>query len=141
MSHQQTNYAARIRKEGYRLTPQRQIILDALCSFGRHATIAEIYARVQEVSPAIDRATVYRTMGFFEALGIVGAAEVDGAAVYEIVSGGAHYHLVCRVCGRIDHLPAYHLADLVSHLEKQHGFVAEIDRLTIPGRCCNCADS
>lgn len=138
MSHTQVDYAGRIREEGHRLTPQRQIILDALCSIGRHASIAELSERVKAVSPAIDRATVYRTMDFFSDMRLVTSAEVDGVTVYEIAAAEPHYHLVCKRCGGIAHLPAYHLTDLVEHLAAQHGFVAEIEQMTIPGICKDC---
>lgn len=138
MSHTEVDYVGRIREEGYRLTPQRQIILDALCAIRRHASIAELVERVRAVSPAIDRATVYRTMVFFSELRLVTSAEVDGVTVYEIASSEPHYHLVCRRCGAIAHLPAYHLAGLVEHLAVEHGFVAEIEQLTISGVCSEC---
>ncbi|MCP4425021.1 MAG: hypothetical protein GY803_11045 [Chloroflexi bacterium] len=41
VSHHTLNY-----EQGYRLTPHRQITLDAVCAIGRHATANEIYERI-----------------------------------------------------------------------------------------------
>lgn len=138
MSHNKLGYAQRIRERGYRMTPQRQMIIDALCAIGGHATIGEIYARVHEQAPAIDRATVYRTVRFFQDLRLVVAAEIDGVTLYEVAAEEPHHHLVCRDCGRVQFLSDKHLHDLAEHLQREHGFAAELDHLAIPGLCRDC---
>lgn len=142
MSHQNHNLSALVHQRGHRLTPQRQIILDALCATGGHVTVAELYERVHAQFPAIDRSTVYRALDFFGELGLVCAAEVGGAMVYEIAPGdgsGAHHHLICRDCGDVAHVPGDAFADLAERLRAEHGFAAEMDNLSIHGRCRECA--
>jgi Fur family ferric uptake transcriptional regulator len=78
MSHTTLDLAAALHNRGARLTPQRQIILDALCALGGHVTVAELYERVHADFPAIDRSTVYRALAFFVELGLVAAAEMGG---------------------------------------------------------------
>ena len=139
MSHHELNYDERIREQGYRLTPQRQMIMDALCAIGGHATASEVYDQVYELTPAIDRATVYRTLHFFCDLRLVVATKMNGDTCYEIVGKTPHHHLLCRICGREQELSDYHLHDLVEHLQCEHGFTAEIDHLVIAGVCDQCA--
>jgi len=142
MSHQHLNLPAVLRDRGHRLTPQRQIILDALCALGGHVTVGELYDRVHAQFPAIDRSTVYRALDFFGELGLVCAAEVGGATVYEIAMPGqapAHHHLVCRDCGNVAHAPGEVFAGLRARLAADYGFAADLDGLTIPGRCRECA--
>jgi Fe2+ or Zn2+ uptake regulation protein len=138
MSHIDRDYAQRIRKKGYRLTPQRQIIMDALCEFGGHATVQELAERVRAQSPVIDLATVYRTLRFFCDLRLVTAAQIGGDVVYEIAGEEPHHHLICRVCGAQQILNDHHLQSLVEHLLQEHGFWAEIDHLAINGMCQAC---
>jgi Fur family ferric uptake transcriptional regulator len=139
MSHHELNYDQRIREQGYRLTPQRQMIMDALCAIGGHATAGQVYDQVHEVTPAIDRATVYRTLHFFCDLRLVVATNMNGEMCYEIVGRTPHHHLLCRLCGREQELSDHHLHDLVEHLQREHGFTAEIDHLVITGLCQQCA--
>ncbi len=140
MSHDELDYANRIREGGHRLTPQRQIILDTLCSLGGHVPITTLVEAVQQATPAIDRATVYRSIGFFDGLGLVVSSEIDGATVVEIPTGDAafHSHLVCRRCGHVEHVPDSLFTALTEHLETAYGFAANLDRLTIEGTCHEC---
>lgn len=140
MSHKEQNFAARIREEGYRFTPQRQLILDALCDMGGHATVEEIYDRVSETTPAINLATVYRTVHFLEELRLVVSAEIKGSTVYEIAEPTPHHHLVCRCCGQVKALADHHFEELVEHLAEEHHFKAEIDHLTLSGVCQQCQE-
>ena len=143
MSHQHLNLPTLLRRQGHRLTPQRQIILDALCDMGGHVTVAELYERVHAGFPAIDRSTVYRALDFFGELGLVRSAEVGGAAVFEMALPGlapAHHHLVCRDCGGVAHAPGELFADLEARLAADYGFAADLSGLTIPGRCRDCAE-
>jgi Fe2+ or Zn2+ uptake regulation protein len=141
MSHHTLDYAARIRQLGYRLTPQREMILDALCEIGHHATVGELYERVQERAPAVDRATIYRAMKFFCELQLVVCAGIDGATVYEIARHTPHHHIVCRSCGHVQEFDDYHFHDLLRHLKEAFGFRANIDHLTIPGLCRECLET
>lgn len=138
MSHNEQDFAARIRAEGHRLTPQRQLILDSLCEFGDHATIQQIYDVVHATAPAIDRATIYRSLHFFEQLKMVVSAEIDRTIVYEIAHPEPHHHLVCTSCGSVTDLDDHHFKHLQEHLLHDHGFKAQFDHLTIDGLCANC---
>jgi hypothetical protein len=65
MTHYNIDYVQKIREQGYRMTPQRQIVLDTVCEQGGHATASEIYDSVNAQQPVINRATVYRISGLF----------------------------------------------------------------------------
>lgn len=138
MSHDKLNYIERIHEQGGRMTPQRQIILDAVCTIGHHTTANEIYERVHATTPAINRATVYRTLAFFCDLQIVVSAEIDGKTVYEIAESTPHHHLVCCQCGHVTMFANHHFDDLVQHLVEEHHFQPKLNHLTIPGLCAAC---
>ncbi|MEJ2747609.1 MAG: Fur family transcriptional regulator [Anaerolineae bacterium] len=138
MTHNTLNYAERIHERGYRLTPQRQIILDTLCSMGGHATAGDVFDQVHAQVPAINRATVYRTLSFFCELEVLVSGDIDGQTVYEIATPTPHHHLVCRECGHIETLADYHLTQLIEHLVEEHHFQPEINHLTISGLCRQC---
>jgi len=138
MSHVERDFAARIREHGYRYTPQRQLILDTLCGLGRHATVDEIYGRIQEVAPTISLATVYRTVNFLEEMNLVDSAEIQGDTVYEIAPERPHHHLICCRCGGVITLTGDDFRDLICHLEEAYGFQAEIRHLTLSGICADC---
>ena len=55
------DFRAKLRDSGYRLTPQRELILAAVDTLG-HATPDEVLAEVREHSRAVNASTVYRTL-------------------------------------------------------------------------------
>ncbi len=138
MTHFNVDYAALMRKRGFRVTPQRQIILDAICEGGGHTTPEEIYRRVHAKAPAINRATVYRTLDFLCELRLVVAMRVGDQTYYEIAGERPHHHLVCRSCGAIIQLDSTLLEGLVASIDKKHHFYVDMDHVGLFGLCEDC---
>lgn len=127
-----------LRSKGYRLTPQRQLVLDAVTELG-HATPDEICAWVKERSSAVNISTVYRTLELLEELGLVKHAHLShGAPTYHAATAPEHVHLICRECGEITEVSPETVAPLVDQLERNQGFVADVGHLTVFGTCTNC---
>ena len=140
MSHQKLNYAAKIRERGFRLTPQRELILEAICEAGDHTTVEEIYTRLQARAPAINLATVYRTVDFLCDIGLVVAAEIEGQKLFEIAGETPHHHLVCHGCGQVERLDHETVADLFDKLDHERGFKVDMDHLVLCGLCQDCRE-
>lgn len=138
MSHHQLDYVTSLRAQGFRVTPQRQTILDAVCAGAGHTSLPEIYARVQAVSPAINLATVYRTLGFLQQAGLVVAAEIGGQTVYEIAGPRPHHHLVCQVCGRVEGIDSGLVEAFFTAVAQAHAFDVTVHHLVLSGRCQQC---
>lgn len=138
MTHESLDYIARIRDQGHRLTPQRQMILDAVCEAGGHITIEEIIERVQVKSPAINRSTIYRNLEFLRSLNLIVAADIGGQNLYEIAHPQPHHHLVCRCCGAEFEIEQGLLAPAFAAIRKAEGFLVENDHLILHGLCPDC---
>ena len=138
MSHDRSECAAQIRERGFRVTPQRMLLLDAICEGNGHTNFDEVYERVKAKAPGINQATVYRSLDFLCELRLVVSAEIEGHTVYEIASDTPHHHLVCRGCGSSQELADYHFQELRDHLLEEHGFKANLDHLAINGLCARC---
>ncbi|MCJ7717374.1 MAG: transcriptional repressor, partial [Anaerolineales bacterium] len=61
MTHCQT-IIDNLRQRGYRITPQREMIIEAIAHSPQHITAEEISEKLQEHTRAINIATVYRTL-------------------------------------------------------------------------------
>ncbi len=138
---EQPEVVEQIREQGYRMTPQRQIVLDAVEALGDHATAGEVYDWVAERAPAVNRATVYRVLNFLCDLELVARFEDGANTMYEFVGERPHHHLVCRACGSVAHLPDHTLDDLAEFLAQEYGFRAELRHLAISGLCRHCFES
>lgn len=127
-----------LKEKGYRLTPQRRLILDILHNSGGHLTADDIYSRVQTRISGVNKSTVYRTLELLESLGLVVKGELDGSHVYHHAEEGHHHHLVCRCCSRVMNCDDDILLPLADSLLERHGFSAELSHHVIHGLCRDC---
>ena len=133
--------AARLHSLGYRLTPQRQLVLQAVERLG-HATPDEILSEVQKHASAVNVSTVYRTLEVLEELGLVRHTHLsDRAPTYHSVSDHVHFHLVCRNCHRVVSVDPEVVAPLADVLRERHGFVVDVGHLAVFGECVECETS
>ena len=129
-----------LRAAGYRLTPQRLMVLEALYHHPGHATAEEILARVREQHPYIELSTVYRALQFLKEHGLVGELRsAHTPAQYEAIRQHPHAHAVCQRCGATIEVPVEWLSPVTERLAATYGFRAEVDHLDIPGYCKECA--
>ena len=128
-----------LREIGYRLTPQRLMILDAIASTDGHISAEEIHEEVQVAYPYLDISTVYRTLDLLKTLRLVSETDMGrGHAQYELLSKGLHHHLICRECGRILDMENSILNPLQRAIEEEYDFHAEIEHLAVFGICGDC---
>ena len=139
MSHNTWDYVSFLRERGYRMTPQRQIIMDAICAGGGHTSLPQILERVQQKAPAINQATVYRSLHFLLNMGLIVKAEIaPGETVYEIAGRSPHHHLLCRSCHHEIEIDAAPLVALQNVIEQQYGFMIDASHLMLTGLCAHC---
>jgi Fur family ferric uptake transcriptional regulator len=118
-----------LRARGYRVTPQRQLVLEAVARLD-HATPEEIGAQVQQTARGVNISTIYRTLELLEQIGMVTHTHLGhGAPIYHLATDADHVHLVCRDCDRVTEITA---------LEDSHGFETDVGHLTVFGRCADC---
>jgi Fe2+ or Zn2+ uptake regulation protein len=130
-----------LRRAGFRLTPQRAMVLDAIYHSDGHLTADQVYERVREDSPYVDLSTVYRTLQFLKENGVIGELRLAGDPVrFEAVrTGQEHHHAVCSQCGRMLQLKPVDLDVLEQTLLAGYGFHANLVHVTITGLCADCA--
>jgi Fur family ferric uptake transcriptional regulator len=127
-----------LRARGFRMTPQRLAILQALHTAG-HLSPAQVYENVR--ATGVTEATVYRTLEFLAGNGVVSVADRgNGHLAYEL-AGESHHHLVCRACGAQVEIEAGVLRDLISRLERQTGYRLDAGHLTFFGACPICQEA
>ena len=127
-----------LRARGYRVTPQRQLVLEAVARLD-HATPEEIGAQVQQTARGVNISTIYRTLELLEQIGMVTHTHLQHRApTYHLATESDHVHLVCRDCDRITEISPDAIRPLITTLEDQHGFETDVGHLTVFGRCAEC---
>ena len=121
------------------MTPQRQLVWDALRRAERHLSAEEIHEQVVDIVPDFNLASVYRTLTLLGELGLANEVQVgDGRGYWEIAHDDDVVHLHCRVCRRVDHHQGELVAEIRNHLAGHHGFVSEDVDLVVHGVCAAC---
>lgn len=132
-------WVADLRARGYRLTPQRQLVLQAVAELG-HATPEDIATAVRRTASGVNISTVYRTLELLEELGLVTHTHLGhGPPTYHAANDDDHVHLVCRVCGSVTETSPALVDGVVAALREGEGFVADVGHLAIFGTCRACA--
>jgi Fur family ferric uptake transcriptional regulator len=130
---------ASLREVGYRLTPQRMLIISIIHDSKGHISAEDVHQRVKEQYPFVDISTVYRNLQLLKRLHIVTETDLGGGSVrYELSQDERHHHLVCRVCGKTFALDDAVIEPLRSALMDAHGFAADMEHFAIFGRCRAC---
>ena len=106
MSIDMAELRRRFREKHYKVTPQRQKILQTFVDHQEeHLSAEDVYSLLQVGSPDIGLATVYRSLEMLEELGFLHRIEFgDGKSRYELATGDsthAHHHLICLACGTV----------------------------------------
>ncbi len=130
----------RLKEAGYRLTPQRVMVLEALAARPSHIGVDEIFQEVHARYPYIDVATVYRTLQLLKELHLVAELDVGGSARYELLRAGLHHHMVCRSCGTAFDFGSSYLEEFRRRLVEEFGFEPDLEHFAIGGLCKSCAD-
>jgi Fur family ferric uptake transcriptional regulator len=134
-------FMEQLRERGFRLTPQREMVLSVMHQIKDFATAEEIYERVQALSSAVDISTVYRTMELLQEFHLIALVDPgDGRRRYQLMGvHEPHIHLVCRSCGKIIAADLGSAQPLIKQLEEQYDFRIDVDDLSFPGQCLACS--
>jgi len=134
----------KLKKSGYKLTPQRQAIVDTILdSVGKHLTVEEIFDIVKKKRPEIGLATVYRTIVLMHEENLVTRLDLkDGTARYELTREDehhTHHHLVCIKCSQVLEFMDDLLDPIEEEIGNKYNFRVLDHSLKFYGICNECA--
>lgn len=135
----------RLGNEGYRLTGPRRTVLEEVLNRHEPFTSAELWESLQQTSPTIGRATVFRTLDLLTRLGVVQRIHRDAEAgrchAYLACDDHHHHHLICNSCGKVTDFHEDKALDaLVREVERRTAFKVKGHRLELVGTCPTCKD-
>lgn len=135
-----TDWQTDLRRRGYRLTPQRQLVLEAVDRL-EHATPDDILTEVRRTAGGVNISTVYRTLDLLEELGLISHAHLGGhgAPTYHLAERHDHMHLKCRDCKQVIEAHVDVAEPFRARLRELFGFDTDMTHFAILGRCRDCA--
>lgn len=133
-----THWEDRLREQGFRITPQRQLVLESVNQLG-HGTPEEILSSVQKTASGVNLSTIYRTLEVLESVGLITHTHIGHSApVYHSQDESPHIHLVCDDCADVTSIPAASAAEFSLDLQETYGFTAHMTHMAVTGLCKVC---
>jgi Fur family ferric uptake transcriptional regulator len=128
-----------LRSRGFRITPQREMIIEAIAHQGEHINADEVFSLVQERTHTVNIATVYRTLDLLVEQGLANRIDLgEGRVIYAGHQHGPHIHLVCRQCGRVLDADQELLSAFNRQLQSDYQFAADLQHISVLGLCNDC---
>jgi Fur family transcriptional regulator, ferric uptake regulator len=129
-----------LRNKGFRLTPQRERIIDTFFDLppGDHLGAEELYQLFTDDPYAdVSLATAYRTLKLLAHVGVLREVDIDERKQYELIRAeeSPHHHLVCRTCGATEEFESEHLHDHFRAIATNLGFDLTEAALTLSATC------
>jgi Fur family transcriptional regulator, ferric uptake regulator len=132
-------YIETLRSHGFRITPQREMIVEAIAHQGNHIKADEVFALIHERTHSVNIATVYRTLDLLVEQGLVSRIDLgEGRVIYAANQHGTHIHLVCRQCGQVLDADQELLSVLDQQLQSGYQFTADLQHISVLGLCKDC---
>ena len=127
-----------LRSEGFKVTPQRIAIYQALTGHHNHPTAELIYQSLRAEHPSMSLATVYKTMEIFEKIGLVKVLDVgDDCARYDWDTQN-HSHIRCTVCNKVEDLMGIDSKAISKIVEEGSEYRVTGQQITFEGICPDC---
>lgn len=127
----------------YKLTPQRQIILQVFLDHqNEHLCAEDVHMIVRRQSSEIGLATVYRTLEVLSDLDVLQKMDFgDGRSRYEINEADTphqHHHLICLSCGKVKEFEDDLLETLETVISRNSNFKIVDHQVKFYGYCQEC---
>jgi Fur family ferric uptake transcriptional regulator len=126
-----------LKQHGYSHTKARVAVFDTFSKPGQEPlTMHELV----EQTHSVDRASIYRTVALFEALGIVQRIHIGWKYKLELsdIFANHHHHLTCLDCKRMIELSEGDLEVIIKRLSHDMHFTPVSHQLEIQGYCQAC---
>lgn len=125
---------------GYKLTRQRQAILDTIARSHSHLAPADVYAKVNKRYPGIGLVTVYRTLELLTRLGFICEMHSGNSCRSYTMrrSSGHHHHLLCSICRKVVDFTDCDIKKMEKRIALQTDFEIDSHLVEFVGRCHDC---
>jgi len=134
----------RLQERQYKLTPQRQTVLQIfLGRAGEHLSAEDVHGILRQNQSEIGLATVYRSLELLSDINILQKMDFgDGRSRYELNETDAkehqHHHLICLKCGTVKEFADDLLEPLELDISKKSQFQIIDHQVKFYGYCQEC---
>ena len=137
---------AELNERGWRLTPQRETILQIFQNLarGNHLSAEDLYDLLHNEGEKISLSTIYRTLKLMARMGILRELELaEGHKHYEINQPypNHHHHLICVRCNKTVEFKNDSILKTGTKTARKEGYHLLDCQLTVHAVCPSCQRS
>jgi len=145
MTYTAASLRTELNERGWRLTPQREIILDIFQNLpnGNHLSAEDLCEVLRLKGENISLSTIYRTLKMMSRMGVLRELELaEGHKHYEINQPSHHHHhLICVKCNKAIEFKNESILKIGSKMTLKEGYQLLDCQLTIHAICPSCQRS
>lgn len=129
----------KLKSRGYRITPQRAMILKIFTSDNDHPSVEKVYAQVKNDFPMTSLATIYKTVTMLkDEHEILELGFANGSSRYDGTKPYPHPHLICMKCQEIIDPDIPLFQSMSQELTQRYGYQIVNQRVDFFGICPAC---
>jgi len=129
----------RLRKSGYKVTPQRLAIYEWVLSRTDHPTAEQVHREMLRKYPTISLATIYQALHLLTSLGLLHELGFADRSSRFDPNVSPHVNVICQKCGEIRDLETKSVNALWSQIVEEVGFKPVGQRLDLYWNCDRCS--
>ena len=127
-----------LRANGYKVTPQRLAVYEALAATKSHPNAEMLYSVLQPKYPSMSFATVYKTVEILHKINVIQILNTGEDSMRYDADTSVHHHIQCISCGRVDDLNDLDSLALVKEAERLSGYEIAGHQFYFFGACPEC---
>lgn len=126
-----------LQESGYKLTRQRQAIIEVLLNNERPLSALELFHQVKCKLPSISHDTLYRNLELLSSIKAVNRIRVRGGDRFELEQHH-HHHFTCLGCGEVTCLNGCPIGPEQLAEAQNNGFKVIYHNFELSGYCIKC---
>lgn len=130
--------AERLRGQGFKVTPQRLAVYQALARTKAHPNAETLFKELRPLYPTMSLATVYKSLSILCAIGLAQELSLGEDSFRYDADTSHHPHIRCTVCGRVDDVPAMETEAFTKRVANETGYSLTDYQVYFFGRCPVC---
>ncbi len=132
------NVTTMLRDKGFKVTPQRLAIYDALCNTTEHPSAEMIFTGLQPEYPTMSLATVYKTIDILKEIGLVKVLNVGEDSFRYDANIAEHPHVRCMICNRVDDIFGVDASTYLKNIAEETDYKLSGQQFYFYGICPAC---
>lgn len=139
--HPTPNLTSAPHGQGSHLTRQRRLVLEILEQLPGHLDAAMIFQEAKKRNDRISLATVYRSLAYLKAAGLVEENPLgEDHRHFEAAQGRHHYHFTCLGCGKVVEFEAAGIPAVTQELSRRENLLVTEAYFNLRGYCPDCQE-